>query len=224
MKLPTPLARRVVAAAVLGLAGVLSGCQLAAVAVDNYQRDATKTVDPQSALLEGKTFAVLVTADRSIQGDNPQLVEYLTQKVTERLSAQTNIPRAGGFVPAKDVLAYIYDNPGWVYKTKEDLGKALGGVQRLVVVEVIDYQLHEPGNQYVWDGRAAGTVSVFDLESPSTELAALEKSVSVPFPDQRGQGPEQLPRNMVNSALALRFVDRATWLFYSHKEPYHPTY
>lgn len=202
----------------------LAGCQLAAVAVDNYQRDAAKTVEPQSLLLADKSFAVLVTADRSIQGDHPQLVEYLTAKITERLADPANTPRAGGFVPAADVLRYVYDNPGWAYQTREDLGRALGGVQRLVVVEVIDYQLHEPGNQYVWEGRAAGTVTVFDLESSTPELAALEKSVSVPFPDQRGQGPEQLPRNMVNSALALRFVDRATWLFYSHKEPYHPTY
>jgi len=91
-------------------------------------------------------------------------------------------------------------------------------------VELLEYRLHDPGNAYVWDGRASATVSVFDPTSTSPDLALVEKTVTVKFPDSQGQGMDEMNVRLVNSALAQRLIDRATWLFLNHEEPNEITY
>ncbi len=202
----------------------LSGCQVVGVAVEHYRADAKKTIQAESVALEGKSFAAIVAADRGIQGDYPMLMEVVTAKVIERLANPANVPAAGGFVHPRDVLKYVYETPSWSLKVKSEVASALGGVDRVLVVELLEYRLHDPGNPYVWDGLASATVSVYDPSSPTSEIAVFEKTVTVRFPDKRGTGPEDMDISLVNQALTLRLVDRATWLFYSHEEPYYPTY
>lgn len=209
--------------ATVGLLG-LTGCAVVGAMAENYRRETTRTIAPEYTGLDGKTFAVLVHADRAIQGDHPVLIEYLSERITDRLSNPENVPAAAGVVPPAEVLRYCYDHPSWHLKTREEVGKALAGVQRLVVVEVYEYRLNDPGNRYVWDGLAAGTISVFHLDGPTPEMAAMEKTITVKFPDEMGQGPEQLSTALVNTGLAKRFVDRLTWLFYTHEEDYYPKY
>ncbi|MCE7975399.1 MAG: hypothetical protein DYG92_13920 [Leptolyngbya sp. PLA1] len=197
----------------------LGACSAIGAIAANADREGSHKVPASVRALDGKSFAVLVQADRSIQGEHPLLLEYLTRNITQRLAASENSPRASGFVPADEVLKFTYDAPSWPLKSKAELSAALGGVERLVIVELIEYRLHDPGNRYVWDGRAAATVSVFEGSSSTSELALSEKSVSVRFPDSLGQAEEQLNVRVVNSALAQRLIDRVAWLFYDHEEP-----
>jgi hypothetical protein len=209
----------------LALAGLcLGGCQLIGGAIELYRKDATHEIKAENTGLKGKTFAVVVSADRMIQADYPELVEYMCKRVTERLADNKNEPRAGGYVPADQVLRYLYDNPSWPSKTMVDLAKGLGGVDRIVYIELNEYRLHEPGNSYEWSGVAAGTVALVEIDSPVPETFAFEKVVSVTFPDEKGYGPTQMPQNLVSTALAARFIDRASWVFYDHQEPYYPKY
>ncbi|GJQ29804.1 MAG: hypothetical protein HBSAPP03_16880 [Phycisphaerae bacterium] len=217
------LSRVVVATAMLSIA-LLGGCQVIGVAVENYRKDATRTIPAECVALQAKSFAAIVTADRAIQGDFPMLTEVLTAKVTERLSNPANLPAASGFVPARDVLRYIYENPSWGLRTKSDVARSLGGVDLIIVLELLEYRLHDPGNPYVWDAMASATMSVYDPTSPTPEIAVFEKPITVRFPDKRGMGPEDMNASLVSQALTLRLIDRATWLFYEHEEPYYPTY
>jgi hypothetical protein len=201
-----------------------SGCQLAGVMATSYRANATKDVNAEYRGLEGKTFAVVVTADRFIQSEQPQLIDYVTANLTKRLAAETNVPTPSGYIPSDRVLQYLYDNPGWTSKSMVDLAKGLGGVQRLVLVEITDYQLHEPGNQYEWDGVAAGAVSVTELDSPTPDEYAFQKPITVRFPGKKGFGPAQMSQSTVTTELARRFIDRAAWLMYDHDEKYDPEY
>ncbi len=202
----------------------LAGCQVVGGAIENYKRDSTHEVKAEYRGLEGKTFAVIVTADRAIQSDHPTLVDYLTEKVTERLSAGTITPFARGYVPAADVLKYVYDNPAWTTRPMTEVARGLGGVERIVYVELTEYQLREPGNAYEWDGVASGTVAVLEMDGPTPDQYAFQKSVAVRFPDGKGYGPDQMSAATVMTELARRLVDRATWTLYDHQEPYYPTY
>jgi hypothetical protein len=204
--------------------GLCSGCQLAGIALDTYQETGTKEVKAEYRGLEGKTFAVVVTADRFIQSEQPQLIDYVTTNLTRRLAARTNDPTPAGFIPAEKVLQHLYDNPGWTSKSMVDLAKGLGDVQRLVFVEITDYQLREPGNQYEWDGVAAGTLSIVELDSKTPDEFAFQKPITVHFPGKKGYGPAQMTQNTVTTALAMRFIDRAAWLMYDHDEKYRPEY
>ena len=53
---------------------------------------------------------------------------------------------------------------------------------------------------------------------------AYEQDITMRFPDGSGFGPGDMDRSLVSSVLVSRFVDRATWLFYEHEEPYYPEY
>jgi len=213
------------ATATLSLVGLLvstsGGCALVGGMAAVYQETSTKTVPAEFVGLEGKSFAVIVAADRSLQGEHPGLLEAVTVRMTERLAASTNLPRAGGFVPPADVLSFQYNNAGWEARPRAELMESLGKVDRLIFVDILDYRLHEPGNMYQWDGVAAGTISVIGR---GTETALFQRNVTVRFPGKAGIGPDDLNRTQVTSGLLSRFIDRSTWLFYSHEEPYKPEY
>jgi hypothetical protein len=220
-----PVAKRIILSLVGAAAMVAcSGCDLIGVMAASYQEGSDHEVKAEYRGLEGKDFAVVVAADRVIQADQPELIEYLTVKMTERLAGHNNEPHPSGFVPPAEVLKYLYDHPGWHSKPMSELAKGLGGVKRLVFVELYEYQLHEPGNQYEWNGLAAGTVAVVEADSNSPDDFAFERQVSVKFPDKTGMGPPEMSTSAVTTALALRFVDRTAWLMFDHSEPYKITY
>jgi hypothetical protein len=201
----------IVAVGVLGSAG----CQVIGAVASTVERTTPKKVKAEHLGLQDATFAVLVQCDRGIQSEQPLLVEELSRRMTQRLSAATNVPRAKGFVPADDVLAFTYRNPAWHLRTPDRLAKDLGGVDRVIIVEVTEFRLHEPGNQYLWSGRATARVSVGNSASGEFDF---DRVVSVRFPDSEGMGPEDIGRQEVGSVLLSRLVDRASWLFYDHEE------
>lgn len=206
----------------IGAAGLLmSGCNVVGAVADTYERSASHTVPADYRGLEGKSFAVLVNADRNIQSQFALLVEEISRRMTDRLSAPGNVPLPSGFVPATDTLSYAYRNPTWHLRSPERLAKDLGGVDRVVVIEITEFRLHEPGNRYVWDGRASARVSVGD---PTTDEFVYERIVDVKYPDGEGYGQEQLQEAQVSSALLVRLLDRASWLFYDHEEKMRPDY
>lgn len=206
---------------------MLGGCNVfgfAGAMVDSYRRTSTRTVKPETDVLQGKTFAVLVSTDRSIEEQATGVTAMLLARITDRLSDPNSDVGTTGVVPAAQVLQYMYDNPGWRAKSMADLAADLGGVQRLVFVELTEFRDKEPMNPYLYDGVAAGTISVVEVDSQLADYFSFERSVLVKFPDEQGRRPDEIPEAAVRTELLRRFVDRATWPFYTHEEPYYPNY
>lgn len=219
-----PLAAALLGAA-FGLALVTQGAGCAGAAlfggmIENHRRNSTHSVEAEYNGLVGKSFAVVVAADRVIIADHPDLVPRLTTNLTDRLA---EFAGASGYVPAERLLTYLYEHPRWVAMPLSDLAKELG-VERLVYIDIQEYRLNEPGNEYLWDGVAAAGVGVIEADSVVPDQFAFEREVRVKFPDKSGYGPTDYPGNVVSAALLKRFVDRASWLFYEHQEPYYPEY
>jgi hypothetical protein len=208
------------------LFGALSsgGCVVGALIggmAQSYKETASHSVEAEYLGLQDKSFAVVVAADRSIEADFPGLVAEITRRIDERLAANAN---ASGHVPHVDVLGYIYNNPGWAAKTREELAEALGNPQRIVFLDFNEFRLNDPGNGYLWDGLAAGTIGVYELDGVLPEEFAFERAIRVKFPDKTGQGPTDFSRDQVVGVLLKRFIDRTTWLFYTHEEKITPDY
>jgi hypothetical protein len=170
----------------------------------------------------GKSFAVVVAADRMIQADFPQLVGQLTTTVANRIQEKVGEDDPAlaptGWVPPESILNFQYRNPRWIAMSARDLAKELG-VDRLVYVDVSEFRLSEPGNAYLWAGVAAGTVSVYEVSDLDSEGYAFHEAIRVTFPTkEKALGPAQLSGDVVQIELAKRFVDRASWLFYDHRE------
>lgn len=191
--------------------------------IETYKRGSTHAIEAEYDGLTEKSFAVIVTGDRVLQGSYPTLFTRLTSRFTERLVTSQKEVGASGFVPPLSIIEFQLLNPNWVAWNHEKVAQELG-VDRLIVVEVYDYRLNEIGNSYLWDGTAAARVGVFEIEDADSPDFAFKKEIQVRFPSEQGLGPADVPENQVQAGLEKRFVDRVTWLFYEHQEPYYPEY
>lgn len=208
----------------LGLASApLGGCFIGALVggmAETYQATASHEVEAEFTGLEGKNYAIIVSADRSIEASFPALVPAVTERVFQNLYS-SNVGK-GCVAPAQS-LAFLYNNPRWLVRPRAELAKELG-VDCIVNIEIQEFRLYDPGNQYLWNGVAMGYLSVIDATSPTPELFAFEKQVMVKFPDKTGMGPTDFNLNQVESVLLKRFIDRSSWPFYAHEEKIRPDY
>lgn len=220
---PSPCRHKSIA--LLGLLGVccvgLAGCTaiaFAAATVQAAKEASNVNVDAEYTGLDGHTFALLVTADRMTQAEFSDVVPRYTIRMNERLKEET---LATGYIPPMDLLTYSYNNPRWVARPLGEVAEELG-VERLVVVEIQEYRLNEPGNRYIWDGTVLANVGVIETNSLIPDEFVFSKSIRVGFPDKNNYSSEEenISASLVAQALELRIVNRVTWLFYDHEEPY----
>jgi len=211
---------RLLGAAILAAALLAGGCQAVGVMAEAYKRTGTHTVEAEYTDLEGRSYAVIISADRVIQASEPQLVPQLTSAVSNRLRAESG---ATGFVPGPVVLQYQYANPGWEARTYSRIAEDLG-VERLIYIDLFEYRLFETGNSYLWDGLLAGRLGVVEADGAFPDSFAFERDVMVRFPDGTGYSPSDYTEAQIRAVLMSRFLDRSTWLFYDHEEPFYPDY
>ncbi|MEO1585013.1 MAG: hypothetical protein AAFR96_10650 [Planctomycetota bacterium] len=205
----------ITAAIVLGAA---SGCELVAFpffAANEIRKRGTHIEPAAYSGLDEQNFAVLVSGDRSLHATYPGVIAQITQEAAERLKSET---LASGYVPAQSMLRYQYENPGWSSKAFSEVATDLG-VDRLVVVDMQEFRLNDPGNRFLYDGVAAATVAVVETDGLSPDDIAFEFFVNVTFPDSGGFGPEDFTDQQVASVLLARFLDRVTWPFYDAEVP-----
>lgn len=202
----------------LGSVLLCQGCTIIGwgfMAYDEYKKSGTHIEKATYTGLEDTNFAVLVTADRMIQATYPEVVPQLTNGVSNRLAENVG---AAGYVPGSAMLTYQYNHPGWAARSYGEIAEELG-VQRLVVIDIQEFRLNDPGNQYIWDGVAAATVAVVEADGPFPDDISHEHFVHVTFPDSGGYGREDFTRVQILSVLKSRFIDRATWPFYDAEIP-----
>lgn len=195
----------------------LSGCIVGAAIggmAESYKRTGSTEIEAEYEGLTGKSFAVVVSADRVIEGNNPGISARINQRVNDRIIQNAGAAFA---IPSADLLTVLYNTPQWPAMTRGEVAEMLG-VERLVVVELVEYRLNEPGNKYIWDGSASCVVSVYESDSPFPDDPVFEKAIRVSFPDTSGLMRTEIPEAAVNTELANRITNRISWLFYTHEE------
>ncbi|MCA9302999.1 MAG: hypothetical protein KC996_02645 [Phycisphaerales bacterium] len=206
--------------AILGASATLlctPGCIIGA-AVGGMMESAHRTgkheVNAEYLGITGKSFTVVCTANRLIQSDQPGLTARVIERVNNRLIQNAD---PGYAIPSADLLTVLYNTPQWPAMTRGEVAKLLG-VDVLVVVEIIEYRLNEPGNQYVWDGTGSCVVSVYESQSALPDDPVFEKAIRVTFPDSSGFMRTEIPESAVTTELSNRMINRIAWLFYTHEE------
>lgn len=195
----------------------LSGCIIGATIggmAESAHRTGKHEVEAEYLGIEGHSFTVVVSANRLIEANNPGITARITQRVNNRLIQNGNPSYA---IPSKDLLTVLYNTPQWIAMPKGEVAEMLG-VERLIVFEIVEYSLHEPGNQYIWDGTGAGIVTVYESDSGFPDDPVFEKVISVKFPDASGFMRTDIPESAVTSELSNRLINRIAWLFYPHEE------
>lgn len=164
--------------------------------------------------LVGKTFAVIVQADPVLRMNEPNLPGVMTNAITRVLASNVN---HAGYVPGPRVLEFQFSTPRWAAWEPLRVADELT-VDRLVVIDIVEYRKHEPGNAVIWDGRAVARVEVYEAEYDSNE-PVFASEVRVQYPDGSGFSRQELDGRVVEANLRQRLVDRATWLMYEHTLP-----
>jgi len=195
------------------LAGCVIGTAIGGMAESAHRTGKTE-INAEYTGIEGHSFAVVVSADRLLEANNPGITARITQRLNDRLIQNANPSYA---IPSQDLLTVLYNTPQWIAMPRGDVAEMLG-VERLVVVELIEYALHEPGNQYIWDGSAAGMVTLYESDSGYPDDPVFEKAIRVKFPDSTGFMRTDIPEAAVTTELSNRLINRVAWLFYTHEE------
>lgn len=214
--------RGLLVAALVALGCVIPGCVAAALVggmAESARRHGSHTVYAEYEGLKGKTFAVVVAADRSIESQYPGLTAKLMDRINTMISnAHAQMPDGATAGPRVDrLLRVLYNRPEWPALPRKDVADMLG-VERLIVVDLAAYRLHEPGNSHLWDGAAAGTVSVIEADSTVPDEPVYERTITVTFPDTTGVMVTDMARQVVHTELSNRFGNRVAWLFFDHEE------
>jgi hypothetical protein len=209
--------RLFVTACTLLIGSQLSGCIIGAAIggmAESAHRTGSTEFEAEYSGIEGHSFTVVVSVDRLIEASNPGTTARLTQRINDRLIQNAKPSFA---IPSNDLLTVLYNTPQWIAMPRGEVAEMLG-VERLVVFELIEYSLHEPGNQYIWDGSGAGIVTVYESDSGFPDDPIFEKAIRVKFPDSSGFMRTDIPEAAVTTELSNRLVNRVAWLFYTHEE------
>jgi hypothetical protein len=153
-----------------------SGCVVATVIggmAESARRTGSHDVVAEYSGLTGKSFAVVVAADRVVQGSDGAMVNRLTNGITGMLVANQQVIGFSGFVPGPRVLEFQYNTPGWPSWSYGRVADEFT-VERLIVVDLYEYRLNEPGNAHVWDGMVAARIGVVEADAV-VELVAAER-------------------------------------------------
>ena len=216
--------KRVLQCLTIGVASLgLGGCVIPTLIggmMESYKQSSTREIPLEYDGLQGHSFALMVAADRRVQSTDPGLVPKLTTAMTARLVQNSG---ATGVVPPQTILEMQYATPGWAALDYQLMCETLG-VDFLIIVDLYEYRLNEPGNAFLWDGRATAQVGVVEAGSALGDDYVFSKTISVGFPDGKGFGPTDMSGAEVSQRLQQRLVDRVTWLFYDHQEAYYMDY
>lgn len=218
--------RALLSLSLLSGVALLPGCVVGALIggmAESYKENSTRAVSAEYEGLRGKSFGVIVTGDRVLQGTDPSLFPRLTNRITGRLVDPTSNLGATGVIPPVVMLEFQLSNPDWIAWSYEKITEHLG-VDRLIFVELIEYRLNEVGNSYLWDGLAAARVGVVEADGMLPNEFSFTKTVQVPYPSEKGMSPADISESQVRAGLEQRLIDRITWSFYEHQEPYYPDY
>jgi hypothetical protein len=168
--------------------------------------------------LENRTIAVIVDADASVRFQFPTMTTTVAANIAYRI--QTNVRGASLLAPAT-VAQWQYQTPAWTTLPYGQIADELG-VERVVLVDIYEFRLNPPGNQYMWEGAAAANVSIIERENPEPDAFAATFDIRVNFPGGEIRTRESISPQIMYQGLMTRFVQKAAWLFYTHLEDKYP--
>ena len=164
--------------------------------------------------LQNQKVAVLVDANQALLFEHPLAQLEVCQVVSQRLAGNV----AGiTIVDARQVVDFQNRNIYWTTVPYSQIAQRLG-VNRLVIIELTDYRLHEPGNVNVWRGVISAHVAVVEADGPRPDDLIYDAAVTVAYPPDRPLGILNSDQRTIRLATLDLFARAAAGKFYDHKK------
>lgn len=166
--------------------------------------------------LADTTVAVVVAADDRTLYRHPQVPQLLSRYVGGRISENmTSVT----LIDPGQIAEFQQQNPHWSTLDYGELMNRLQ-VQRLVVIDIFTYSLHDPENKHVWRGVVAANVNVAESDAANPNTFAYMNTIRAQYPASPVPFLDSDERTIQHGLLQL-FSRRTADLFYRHKETRH---
>ena len=163
--------------------------------------------------MENKSFAVLVNTDEYALFKHPRIVVDVCRAVTSTVAADVS---GVTYMDPDQLDRFQKDNPFWATSPPGDLLQRLK-VDRLLLVSLVDYSLHEPGNAHVWRGTMVANVDIFEAEAIDPNNSVHRAIVKAVYPADTSIGLVNSNDQVVRFALLKAFGRKVANLFVDHE-------
>ena len=171
----------------------------------------TEIVPAEYTGLNNSRLAVLVSADSNTLYQSPEAPNAICSAVTRELA--TKVPGCIVLQPSK-VNAYVEDNPYWHTIPYDRLLIQLE-VEQLVIIDIVQYQIHDKGNGSVFKGTAIANISVAKRSDGNT--LAYSKTVKATYPSGSSVGMVAAEEQSFRLALLQNLTTTIGHLFYEYQ-------
>lgn len=193
----------------------LAGCEAAGWLAQGFESTAPPVLVKAEYLgLENQRVAVLVDAKLETMYQHPLAQLEVAQLLSERIAA--NVPGVS-VLDAKQVVDFQQRNIYWNTSTYSELAKRLN-VNRLVLVDLSEYRLHEPGNVHLWRGTIASSVGVAATDSDKPDDLAYQTVVNVSYPPDKPMGAIKADERTIRLGMLDLFARAVVGKFHDYEQ------
>lgn len=171
-------------------------------------------VTAQYTDLDNQTVAVLVGVSDHTNFHHPGAARQIAREVTRRISL--NVPGVSVINPDR-ILEWQAQNPYWTARTPGQLIAALN-VDRLVMVEVGEYRMTDPGDTNIKRGVISANINVVEADAIDPDDFGFSAPLRVSFPDEfrTKVGLVEASEQDIQTITVSRFTEEAAGMFYDH--------
>ena len=118
-------------------------------------------------------------------------------------------------LPARQVVDFQQRNIYWNTVGYKQLAERLG-VSRVVLIDLSEYRLHEPGNSNVWRGLLSGHAGVAEADSDRPNDLVYATDVTANYPPDKPLGLLNADQRTIRMATLDLFSRAVAGKFYDH--------
>ncbi len=169
--------------------------------------------------LSGQTVAVVIEADLVMHYEHPGMANIIAEAVAARIAMHVENVRV---LSPTDVAHWQYTTSQWTAMSSGEIVDSLK-VDRVVYIQIQNYRLTPPGNQWLWEARCDALIGI--IEKNSFEQDGFDQTFEINsiFPRRPSVlTHEEATKADIERGLLAEFIKETAWLFYLHQEPKNP--
>lgn len=163
--------------------------------------------------LADQRIAVLVAADSRTLFRAPQAPEMICRAVSSYLAEHVE---GATLMNPRQAIAFQNDNPHWPTTRPGELLEKLE-VDRLILIDLAEYRLHEPGNRHLARGMVTANVAVHARDADDPDNPAYYRTVATRFPEDSTVGVVNADEQSLELGMVKSFSLSVARLFHEHE-------
>ena len=177
--------------------------------------------------LDDMRVAVVIMTDLSVHYEHPGIANLIVEGIVARLAKAASEGKQGvqnvRILNPGSVARWQFETPQWSAMPTGDLVNQLG-VDRVIYIDLHEYRLTPPGNQWLWEGLCEATIGIVEKDGYEQDGFTDVYQIRATFPRR----PSVLARQEADESdiargLLTEFMKQTAWLFYLHLEPKNPS-